>query len=156
MRNVSTNRLSALIQRKVWDNRRTRHKFFLPVTVEVMLTTLQTGEQLAKLLVSSTLLEMCNSWLCFGEFKYIEHRHELKNTWKSFITYKSVLLFKKSYYKYPTSSSLYVRWRNLIFSTYINTKMSVCLLTFFSAISNPIGIPLAHNCFFAPGIVLKQ
>ena len=46
-----------------------------------------------------------------------------------------------------------------VISTYINTKMSVCLFvylfTFFSAISKPIGKPFGTNLPFAPGSVLK-
>ena len=47
-------------------------------------------------------------------------------------------------------------------STYINTKMcvcvcvSVCLFAFFSAIWNPIGIPFGTNVLFDLEMVLTQ
>ena len=48
--------------------------------------------------------------------------------------------------------------RNLVISTNIKLKMlvcmSVCLFTFFSSISKPIGTPFATKLLFTPGNVL--
>ena len=49
---------------------------------------------------------------------------------------------------------LTLKW--YLISTYINTKMFVSLLPFFSAISKPIGKPFGMKLVFDPEEVLKQ
>ena len=75
----------------------------------------------------------------------------------------NIILFSKQWLKSLSQIRLkligysFITLSMLDISTYINTKMSVCLYTFFSAISKPIGIPFSGTkLLFAPVKVLKQ